>query len=167
MEGMRTILIMMTLLLQSVSSHGTGRTVAASGDFTTGRVKAHYHVSIERPEGRAAKAVDRWINRVLREHIEWVYETAPADGLQYRSRDFARQYRAYARQAAMEYDKDLSDSRHSTGHGKMPQTDTLTIRKTAETPGSVTYTAQEYFCRGTTHPTRYKLTATFRAKSEK
>lgn len=141
----------------------TGEQVVVSESFTHNRVTAQYYVSIEKHDGDGCvrDSIDKWFNYMVNDHLRWVYDADSATYLRYDSKDFASQYRKYAEHTARQYDKDLSTCGNKVGRGEASQRDTLKIYKTCETANSVSYTAEEYFCWGYTHPTRYKLNAEF------
>ena len=67
----------------------------------------------------------------------------------------------YAYRSAIQYDKDLSSCGNDVRKGEASQRDSLKIYKTCETFHSISYSVEEYFCWGYTHPTRYKINAVF------
>lgn len=158
---MKTTLFLALVLALSSCHTEIGEQVVVAKQFIHNRVKVRYYVSIECPNGSASDSINGWINNVVNDHLRWVYDADSAACLQYKSKDFASQYRAYVYLTAQQYDKDLRKSGNNVGRGEALQNDTLRIYKTSESMQCITYTAEEYFCWGTTHPTRYKIRTVF------
>lgn len=157
-----SLLIVPLLMLFSCKTE-TGEKVVASERFIYNKVDAHYYICIERHKGNelVADSIDKWIDHVVNDHLSWVYRADSTTHLQYNSKDFASRYRKFAYRAAQQYDKDLSICGNDVGEGEALQSDSLTIYKTSETDKQVSYTVEEYFCWGDTHPTRYKINVVF------
>ena len=98
---------------------------------------------------------------MVNDHLRWVYYADSKTPLRYDSKDFATQYRKYAYRSAIQYDKDLSSCGNDVRKGEASQRDSLKIYKTCETFHCISYSVEEYFCWGYTHPTRYKINVVF------
>ena len=98
---------------------------------------------------------------MVNDHLSWAYYADSTTPLRYDSKDFATQYRKYAYRSAIQYDKDLSSCGNDVRKGEASQRDSLKIYKTCETFHSISYSVEEYFCWGYTHPTRYKINVVF------
>lgn len=157
-----SLALVFSLILASCNNENEGQ-VVLPGNFIYNRVNVCYFVSIERDKGNnpVRDSVDHWINSVVNDHLRWVYYADSTTCLKYDSKDFASEYRKYAYKAAQKYDKDLSACGNDIGKGEAIQNDSLKIYKTHETDNRISYTAEEYFCWGNTHPTRYKLHVVF------
>lgn len=153
----------MFLLTLSACKTDTGGLVVVSERFICNRVNAHCYISIEKYDssGCMRDSIDEWFNHIVNDHLCWVYNAEPTTGLRYDSKDFASQYRKYAYRSAIQYDKDLSAGANDVGEGEASQRDSLKIYKTCETFHSISYSVEEYFCWGHTHPTRYKINVVF------
>lgn len=163
MARIKLPLLIVLLLILSSCYPDTGEELVVSGSFICNRVNAHYYVSIEKYNGNGCirDSIDKWLDHVVNDHLRWVYNTDSTTHLQHESKDFKTLYHEYAYRSAIQYDKDLSTSGSDVGKGEASQRDSLKIYKTHETINSVSYCADEYFCWGYTHPTRYKLNVVF------
>lgn len=155
------LLIVLLLILPSCSTDT--RELVVTGRFIYNRVNAHYYVSIEKHNGNGCvhDSIDKWLGFVVNDHLRWVYYADSTTPLRYDSKDFATQYRKYAYRSAIQYDKDLSSCGNDVRKGEASQRDSLKIYKTCETFHSISYSVEEYFCWGYTHPTRYKINVVF------
>lgn len=161
--------LLIVFLLVVSSCYSDTREEVVSGVFIYNRVNAHYYVNIEKHNGNGCvhDSIDKWLDHVVNDHLQWVYYADSTTCLRYNSKDFATQYREYAYQSAIQYDKDLSTCGNDVGKGEVSQSDSLKIYKTHETINTVSYTAEEYFSWGNTHPTRYKINVVFEKETGK
>ena len=156
-------LLQIVLLLILPSCSTDTRELVVTGRFICNRVNAHYYVSIEKHNGNGCvrDSIDKWLGFVVNDHLRWAYYADSTTPLRYDSKDFATQYRKYAYRSAIQYDKDLSSCGNDVRKGEASQRDSLKIYKTCETFHCISYSVEEYFCWGYTHPTRYKINAVF------